>query len=81
MKFNTAVLAASLAVILSVSALPANPEEPVAENALLGGRRECCKYSTGQWCGPQGCCLWRECTRYGGPAQCGYSGCCMKYNC
>ncbi|KAF9428825.1 hypothetical protein BGZ94_000884 [Podila epigama] len=64
----------------AVSAVPTDASADAAQD--LSGRRTCCKYAgSGQWCGPQGCCLWRECISYGGPAQCGYAGCCKKYNC
>ncbi|KAI7819838.1 hypothetical protein BC939DRAFT_505479 [Gamsiella multidivaricata] len=81
MKLSFATMIAALVVISTVTALPANNEQPVAEG-LLTKRIDCCKYTDGsQYCGVMGCCITRKCTRYGGPAQCGYSGCCMSYNC
>ncbi|KAG0338023.1 hypothetical protein BG000_004650 [Podila horticola] len=87
MKFN-AIAFAAVAVLFSVSAAPMAPngeasdgthslEMPAFFRVLTA-----LKYATGgQWCGPQGCCLWQTCAQYGGPAQCGYSGCCVRYNC
>ncbi|KAG0082977.1 hypothetical protein BGZ93_002100 [Podila epicladia] len=81
MKFNTSIVLATAAALLSVSAFPMAPEADsasAAEIQHLTGRAKCCKYAvSGQWCGPSGCCVWQMCTKYGS----GCGGCCQAYNC
>ncbi|KAG0241046.1 hypothetical protein BGW41_006383 [Actinomortierella wolfii] len=81
MKLNLAIPLAAVAVLFTVQATPVSPNDAEAAG-IQAASRKCCKYAgSGQWCGPQGCCLWNECLQYGGPAQCGYAGCCMKWRC
>ncbi|KAG0263426.1 hypothetical protein BG011_008833 [Mortierella polycephala] len=82
MKISISTVFAALAVVLTVTAIPADVSEPLAETVELTPRATCCKYATGgQWCGPTGCCLWKKCLAYGSPASCGFPNCCFKWNC
>ncbi|KAG0344694.1 hypothetical protein BG004_004251 [Podila humilis] len=79
MKFNIYVAVAALAAVMTVSAAPTGTNAQAEEVQELASRAaaKCCRYSTGEWCGASGCCLWRTCVKYA-PASGGY---CLQYNC